>query len=155
MEKHKPREEKWCAQEQKQSFDSNPAFRRPGHLVLPPAAHQLTRALGRWPWGSRRLMFISMMNGIPLGNLIFSLCDFGKTGGDQKNIFFYDFGEKWTHITVKVIKAFWLFQSQTKKVFLPHLLKQKSSDNCLVFMMRCCHTEYQLGWEAIKQGSFL
>lgn len=33
-------------------------------------------------------MFISMMNGIPLGNLIFSLCDFGKTGGDQKNIFF-------------------------------------------------------------------
>lgn len=33
-------------------------------------------------------MFISVMNGIPAGNLIFSLCNFGRTGDDQKNIVF-------------------------------------------------------------------
>lgn len=48
-------------------------------VSLPPAAHQLTQ-LWQVAMGSRRLMFISMMNGIPLGNLIFSLCHFGKTG---------------------------------------------------------------------------
>lgn len=29
-------------------------------------------------------MFISVMNGIPVGNLIFSLCNFGKTEDDQR-----------------------------------------------------------------------
>lgn len=33
-------------------------------------------------------MFISLMNGIPVGNLISHLCNFGKREGDQKKIFF-------------------------------------------------------------------
>lgn len=37
--------------------------------------------------GGRWLMFISM-NGIPVRNLIFSLCNFGETEGDRKNVFF-------------------------------------------------------------------
>lgn len=33
-------------------------------------------------------MVISVMNAIPVGNLIFHLCNFRKTEGDQKNIVF-------------------------------------------------------------------
>lgn len=64
----------------------------PGQAILPsfqlPASCPAAMRSLKVVVGSRWLVLVPVMDGIPLGNLIFSLHNLGKTESDQKNIFF-------------------------------------------------------------------
>lgn len=59
----------------------------PGLLVPPPAATSGLVLFEGGRGGGRQPVVVSLMNAIPLGNSIPSLCNFGKTEGGKSTLF--------------------------------------------------------------------